>query len=477
MAGQLDRDTLFKRLRAKPENKTCFDCPSRNPTWASVPYGVFICLSCAGIHRSLGVHLSFVRSTTLDTWTEEQLRIMAVGGNQRARTFFKQHGWDELGSDKIEAKYTSRAAQLYRKQLEKDAAKLAQADGGLSPTGTPTQRGGDDELFSSFAAPKPAAAAPQASPKPAAVAAAVPAARPASAASNGASSAVSEEPVSLAGAESTDSVPSQAEAGAAKPAARAPTGKSRLIASRKPAAKAGGLGVKKTVKVDESLFEQAPAEEIVAPVVAAGSKSDAAPSAPAGSRFNMDLMEGKKKPAVQRGKDGHLTLNTSGGDFFSNPMGGGSMGTGSTAGSGGRGGAYGGGSSARREEASSSNDAQHRFGNAKSISSAAYFNDNDKEADQEKQSRLAQFQGSAAISSDAYFGRQKSGGGGGAGSSSLSGRGGSGNLQDMNASELVSKISLTAKQDMAQLKNMASNAGSKLSRMAQGFMRDLQGGY
>ena len=48
--------------------------------------------------------------------------------------------------------------------------------------------------------------------------------------------------------------------------------------------------------------------------------------------------------------------------------------------------------SARREEASSSKDAQQRFGNAKSISSAAYFNDNDKEGDQEKQSRLAQFQ-------------------------------------------------------------------------------------
>ncbi|RVX08587.1 putative ADP-ribosylation factor GTPase-activating protein AGD15 [Vitis vinifera] len=31
---------------------------SRAPRWASVNLGIFICMQCSGIHRSLGVHIS-----------------------------------------------------------------------------------------------------------------------------------------------------------------------------------------------------------------------------------------------------------------------------------------------------------------------------------------------------------------------------------------------------------------------------------
>lgn len=57
----------------------------------------------------------------MDSWSPEQLRTMMFGGNNRAQVFFKQHGWNEGG--RIDAKYTSRAADLYKQTLAKEVAK------------------------------------------------------------------------------------------------------------------------------------------------------------------------------------------------------------------------------------------------------------------------------------------------------------------------------------------------------------------
>lgn len=60
-AKEAERDAVFRRLRSRLENRQCIDCHNRNPTWLSVTYGVFVCLTCSGTHRRMGTHISFVR--------------------------------------------------------------------------------------------------------------------------------------------------------------------------------------------------------------------------------------------------------------------------------------------------------------------------------------------------------------------------------------------------------------------------------
>jgi len=66
---------ILENMLREQGNKKCADCGAAAPRWASATLGIFLCMRCAGIHRNVGVHITFVRSVTLDKWNEEQVQV------------------------------------------------------------------------------------------------------------------------------------------------------------------------------------------------------------------------------------------------------------------------------------------------------------------------------------------------------------------------------------------------------------------
>lgn len=70
-------------------NPICADCQGKRPEWASMNLGILICIECSGIHRSLGVHISKVRSLTLDKWSNTAKCLMKEMGNSRSNAVWE----------------------------------------------------------------------------------------------------------------------------------------------------------------------------------------------------------------------------------------------------------------------------------------------------------------------------------------------------------------------------------------------------
>ncbi|KAL7166874.1 hypothetical protein ACSBR2_037524 [Camellia fascicularis] len=337
-----DKNAFFRKLKAKSDNKMCFDCNAKNPTWASVTYGIFLCIDCSASHRSLGVHVSFVRSTNLDSWTPEQLKMMSFGGNNRAQAFFKQHGW--TGGGKIEAKYTSRAAELYRQILTKEVAKSSAEDAGLPSSPVASQ-----SAYVSNRLPDVKI----------------------SEASKEISSGKQEVPNVSASPKASHTVTVKKPLGAKK------TGKT------------GGLGARKlTTKPSENLYDQKPEE----PSVQVSTSTNSTPTDSSSFTSRFEYIDNFQDAPMSSGGThvlSHVAPPKSSSFFSDFGMDSGFMKKS--------------GSNSSKIQIEETDEARKKFSNAKSISSAQFYGDQSK-ATADAHVSLQKYSGSTAISSADLFG-------------------------------------------------------------------------
>ncbi|KAL3924747.1 MAG: hypothetical protein SGILL_000857 [Bacillariaceae sp.] len=128
-------------VKSLPGNDKCADCGAPMPTWCSVSYGVLLCLNCAGPHRGMGVHISYVRSLNMDSFADKQVRALKMGGNEQFHAFLKAEGSVAFDAQARE-KYDNHVSELYKMKLK------ARVEGTPEPTALPASSGKPTEKYS-----------------------------------------------------------------------------------------------------------------------------------------------------------------------------------------------------------------------------------------------------------------------------------------------------------------------------------------
>lgn len=108
----------MEALADEGDNAKCADCGAHGTRWLTMNHGSHICIRCSGIHRSLGVHISKVKSASMDKITDAEVAVFRMMGNKVAKTLFearltpkeriKPEDNDNVVRDFIIAKYTDK---------------------------------------------------------------------------------------------------------------------------------------------------------------------------------------------------------------------------------------------------------------------------------------------------------------------------------------------------------------------------------
>lgn len=103
-----------------PSNLVCGDCGATTKVeWMSINLLIIVCIDCCGIHRSLGSHISKIRSLTLDTisFTPELLELMLSVNNSKINKIWEAKA-DQASAAKKSPDF-NRLSYITEKYVEK----------------------------------------------------------------------------------------------------------------------------------------------------------------------------------------------------------------------------------------------------------------------------------------------------------------------------------------------------------------------
>jgi hypothetical protein len=89
-SGATESDNPLQALMKLPYNQTCADCGAREPKWADITYGVWICTDCSGIHRRL-TPSPLVKSAAFGKWDPAYIEVMRNTDNDRANQEYERN--------------------------------------------------------------------------------------------------------------------------------------------------------------------------------------------------------------------------------------------------------------------------------------------------------------------------------------------------------------------------------------------------
>ncbi|ORZ03910.1 hypothetical protein BCR43DRAFT_484165 [Syncephalastrum racemosum] len=113
-----DHTEKLQALLRQPENKTCFDCPTKSPIFANVTIQTFVCTRCSGLVREVGHR---VKSISASTFTEAEVKALEAGGNAVASAIWMAQYNNKRGpapQTDTEVRYSMRQKYYDRRWLD-----------------------------------------------------------------------------------------------------------------------------------------------------------------------------------------------------------------------------------------------------------------------------------------------------------------------------------------------------------------------